>query len=57
VDCVSCACSRGIARHFKLPSFQPAIAVFAMNGRVITSCTPGTFCMRQPKRSMAVMKS
>ena len=44
-------------RHLRLPSFQPAIATLAMNGSVMTSCTPGTLRMCQPKRSTLLIRS
>ena len=44
-------------RHLRLPSFQPAIAILATMGSVITSCTPSTLRIFHANVSMAVMSS
>ena len=44
-------------RHFRLPSFQPAIAILATMGSDMTSCTPSTLRIFQEKVSIAVMSS
>ncbi len=49
--------SLGSWRHLRLPSLKPEFTIFARLGSEITDCVPGTFCMYQSKRSMAVMTS
>ena len=44
-------------RHFKLPSFQPAIAILATMGSDMTSCTPSTLRIFQEKVSTAVISA